>query len=112
MAKTFVQNGDYLNFVVPAGGLSSGQPFLLGNLFAISSNTYAAGEIGVAVLVGVHELDKAAVDITAWQPAYWDDTAKKVTNVVGSNKKIGLFIEAAAAGVAKAKVRLDGIGVT
>lgn len=64
----------------------------------------AAGEM----VYQADEIDvpKAAVTIAAGETAYWDNAAGLFTNVVGTNTKCGMFLEAAASGDAAARMEL------
>lgn len=103
--KNFVQPGVNLDCIAPYT-LTSGQGFLDGIEFAVASNDAASGEPVVGVTQGVFTLPKAAVAITRKTLAYWDNTAKLVTNVSTSNTKIGIFQAAALSGDATVNVKL------
>jgi predicted RecA/RadA family phage recombinase len=98
--KNYVQPGKTVSFVA-AAAIESGVGFLLGaDLFGVSCGKYAIGETGEAAIEGVFTLPKAAVVTTAFAAAYWDNTAKLVTNVSSGNKLIGAFTEGTASGIA------------
>ena len=103
--KNFVQPGDNLDVVAPYA-VTSGQGLLDGVEFSVASTDIANGAAGIGVTRGVFDLAKAAVAITRKTTAYWDNTARVVTNVVSTNTKIGYFVQAAASGDATARVKL------
>ena len=77
--KTFIQNGDVITVTAPAGGVTSGQAVLVGNLFGVAATTAAEGESVEIATVGVYELPKlASAVIGAGVRVAWDDTAKEV----------------------------------
>lgn len=53
------------------------------------------------------EAPKAAVDVVSGETIYWDNTAKAMTNVVGSNTMCGIALEDAASGVGLIVMELD-----
>lgn len=98
--KNFVQPGKTLSFVA-AADIASGAGILLGTLLGVSAGDYKNGETGEAVVEGVFKLKKAAVTNNLWATAYWDDTAKVITNTSNSNanKAVGVFAEVTGASV-------------
>lgn len=106
MPNNFVQPGKALDFVVPTGGVTSGQGLLIGNVFGVVSNTEVAGEVSVINTKGVWSLAKAAVAITAWEKLYWDNKLKVVTNIPAGNHFIGYATKAKLSGDAEAEVVL------
>jgi predicted RecA/RadA family phage recombinase len=73
MATTYIQSGDVLTFVAPAGGVTSGVPVFIAGQFVIPMVTAAAGANFEAMLEGVHKLTKTGSQ--AWlagQKVYWD----------------------------------------
>lgn len=109
--KNFIQEGDAIDFVAPAGGVVSGQGLLLGAAFGVVRHSAAVGVQSILDLEGVFTLPKAATVTPApGAVLYWDDTAKAVTTTVGTNVKIGVHTGLVAAGAADATlpVRLNG----
>lgn len=100
-----VQPGDILELTAPYAR-SAGQGALIGTLFGVAITDLASGESGSFKMKGVFTLPKAAVTITVGEAAYWDDTAKAVTDVSTSTTLIGAFTSAAASGVATVNVRI------
>lgn len=91
--------------------MTSGQGVLVGNLFGVVAKT-AAESVEIAT-IGVYELPKlASAVIAAGDPVAWDNTAKEVNEPDTGRYPIGIAIEAAGNGVAKVRVRLDGVATT
>lgn len=109
--KNFVQDGNVLTFIAPAGGVVSGDGVVNGALFGIAAYTALAGQEVEANLVGVFALPKAAGALTLGQKVYWDSAAKAVTGTATGNRWIGAVARAAAAGDATVRVRLDGTSI-
>lgn len=108
--RNFVQPGNTITAITPIGGVTSGAPVLIGSLFGVASTTQAAGEDVELATVGVYDLPKAAVVVAAGDVAFYDATAGAVTtdDDTGANKRIGVFIAAAADSATIGRVRLDG----
>jgi predicted RecA/RadA family phage recombinase len=103
--KNFVQPGVNVDVVAPYA-VTSGQGLLDGVEFSVASTDIANGAAGTGVTEGVFDLAKAAVAITRKTIAYWDNTARLVTNVSSGNTKIGIFQKAALSGDATARVKV------
>lgn len=108
--KGFVQAGDTITVTAPAAVLS-GRGVLLGSLFGIAISDAASGAQVTIYTEGI--VDMLKVDSQAWtvgQLIYWDAAAGAATNVVGTNKLIGVAILAvgSGAGLTTGRVRLSG----
>lgn len=91
MATNFIAPDDPLTLPAPAGGVVSGTAYKIGDSFGIAGNSAAAGENFPLHRAGVWLLPKAtAVNWLVGVKLYWDDAAKKVTNVSASNTLIGV----------------------
>lgn len=109
MAKTFVQEGDDLEFTAPAGGVVSGTGVKIGDGFVVAEVTAAATEKFNGRRTGV--VEHAKVSAQAWtegQQINWDNTAKLMTTVTTGNFKVGYAAAAAANPSATGKVVLHG----
>lgn len=81
---------------------TKGNPELVGGVLVHPFDAYAAGADQVLVYKAQQVLvtasganaDLASVNFTLLQKVYWDDTAKKVTNVLTGNTLIGRALEA------------------
>ena len=108
--KNFIQPGDRLDLIAPAGGVTSGAGYLIGALFVVAQHTALDGAPFVGVTVGVFGLPKKANDVvTQLAAVYWDAAAKNVTITAAGNTKIGVATKAADAAAATVAVRLNGI---
>jgi predicted RecA/RadA family phage recombinase len=94
----------------PAGGVTSGQGVLVGNLFGVAATTAADGDNVEIATVGVYEPPKlVSAVIAAGARVAWDDTAKQVVLPGTGMAPIGIATLAAGNGAATARVRLDGV---
>ncbi len=107
--RNYVQPGDTVDLTAPAGGVVSGQGYVIGALFVIAAISAAAGAKFSAKVTGVADLPKAAsVTPAEGAIAYWNNTAKTVTGTSATGLfPIGVFVAAPAAGDATARVRLS-----
>lgn len=96
--KNFIQTGDTLTLPAPYA-VTSGAGAKIGGIFGVAQ---AAAAISVAVAFvtrGVFDLPKPGSQAwTLGASIYWDDAAKNVTTVVGSNKLIGYAVTAVGSG--------------
>ena len=82
---------------------------LIGALFGIAESAAAIGEPLVLVMNGIYDLTKTASQAwTVGQLIYWDVATSRVTNVVGTNKLVGVAVLAVGAGAGEivGRVRL------
>lgn len=82
MATNTQQRGQNVPFVAPAGGVSSGDPVLIGTSLLIASEDVAATKTGTGYSEGVFK-DIAAITGTAFgnlDPLYWNDTDGNLTD--------------------------------
>ena len=77
--KNQVQNGDALNVTAPSGGFTSGNGYLIENIFGVAGFSCSAGAAGVLWLVGVYSLTKLSAQ--AWNVG--DD------DLLGSGQQLG-----------------------
>lgn len=105
MAKTFVQEGDTLEFTAPVGGVVSGRGYLIGDTFVVAVADAAAGQLFNGRTRGVFSLPKAAA-VTPAQGVklYWIAGSGTVTNSASGNVLIGTHAGAAAAGAGDATI--------
>ena len=108
--KNFLQPGRALAVVTPSGGLVSGQAVLIGNLFGVAAYSAAATAEVEIVVEGVFTLPKAgSISFAQGDKVYWDKTAFDCTSTVGSNKWVGVAIDALGTSSATTvNVRLNG----
>lgn len=109
--KNFIQQGNMISVTAPAGGVTSGQGVLAGNLFGIAAKTAAESENVEIATIGVYDLPKAPSAVIAFGARVsWDDTAKQIVLPATGMYPVGTAILAAGNGVTTARVRLDGVG--
>lgn len=117
--KNYKSEGSYISFTAPNGGVESGKPVIIGDLFVIPTYSAAANYECEGATVGVFELAKLSTDKpTQFAPAYWDDAESLVTTSAGgigegavANKQIGVFMDALGSGTDVADVRLNGVSI-
>lgn len=107
--KNFVQPGEMLLLTMPVA-VSSGDPVMVGSIFAVAATDGAIGADVVCAVTGVFELPKAAGVVAQGAPMFWDAAAKKLTtdDDEGDNPRVGAAIKAALSGAAIVAVRLNG----
>ena len=105
--RNFIQPGKVLTAVAGAGGVRSGELQVVGSIFGIAATSAAQGEEYELAVGEVYEQPKAAGAAAMGAPAFWDATNRVVTATAGSNLRIGVFAQAAAAAAGIAVVRLN-----
>jgi predicted RecA/RadA family phage recombinase len=106
--KNFIGVGSRVTLTA-AAVTTSGQAVLIGSLFGIAENAAAIGDPLVLMLNGIYDLPKTASQAwTVGQLIYWDVATSRVTNVVATNKLIGVAVLAVGAGAGEiiGRVRL------
>ena len=103
-----IQIGSQINYTNSGETKIAGRDIVpLTNLCGIAQADIAAGETGVLILSGVHEVPAiATAAFTVGQLVYWDATNKKATNVATSNTALGFVTEPKASAGAAARVRI------
>jgi len=110
--KTFVQEGDVLEFTAPGGGVTAGTGVKIGDILVIALDTAAAGVTFRGRRTGV--VDHAKLSAQAWtegQQVNWDDTNKRFTTVTTGNFKAGVAAAVAANPSATGRVVLAGVNL-
>lgn len=103
--RNFIEVGDVLSVVAPAGGFTSGVPVVIGSLLGVAQTTVPAGSTGAVKIGGVFELPKASTEVwTVGTAIYWTGTA--ATSTSGSTL-IGYASEPAANPSSVGRVRLN-----
>jgi predicted RecA/RadA family phage recombinase len=106
--RNYIQPGNTLSLTAPYA-VSSGDGFLVGNIFAVAACDADNGAPVEGTTVGVFDLDKVSAQAwTAGAAIYWDNTAKLCTTTVSTNTLIGAAVEAAANPSSTGRVRLNG----
>jgi len=87
--KNFVSEGKTLE-LAHTSAVTSGEPILIGTVLGVALQAYDADQEGVFVMEGVFTLPAVSASVIAVGGAcYWDDTAKKITATVSTNKLVG-----------------------
>jgi len=88
--------GDQISYTPSGADVAAGDVIVVGDLVGVAKTDIADGVEGILDLVGEFEVLMAAVTIVAGTKAYWDAANDVVTNVAGSLKQMGYFMEAKA----------------
>jgi len=112
--KNFVQPGNVLDLVAPAGGVVSGMPVVIGSIFAVPQVDAMDGDVFAGVVEGVVLLPKAATIAPAQgTPMFWDAVALSATSTSAAGLyPIGVCTAQASAADIEVMVRLNGVAVT
>jgi predicted RecA/RadA family phage recombinase len=106
--QNFIQKGDNLTVLAPYA-LAAGQGALVGAIFGIATSAAAIGAEVVLVREGV--FSHAKVSAQAWavgDKIYWDNAARNLTTMVGTNTLVGVATAIAVNPTATGEVLLDG----
>ena len=108
--QNYIQNGQVITVAAPAGGVTSGEGLIVGNIFGVAAYSAAEGDPLELATTGVYKLPKAtAAVLTVGARVAWDNTAKNI-NVPGTGRfPVGIATEASGNGVTGVAVRLDGV---
>lgn len=95
MQARFVRGEDVLMMnYTPSGAIAVGEVKAVNDILGICHRPIADGELGaLAISGGTYECTGDAV-IAAGVHVYWDDSANKVTETIGSNKYFGKTVSA------------------
>lgn len=108
--RNYIQPGHAIALLAPYE-VVSGDGLLVGSIFGVASHDAASGAEVEAQLTGVLDLAKAASQAwTAGARVYWDNTARRVTNVASGNTPVGVAVLAVGGGADETvgRVRLNG----
>lgn len=107
--NNFLQKGYSVDLPAPYA-VKSGEGMLVGALFAVASKDALVDEVIAGATKGVFALKALnTAAATFGEKAYWDNTARQVTDVATDNTLIGCFIEPKTSGQLVAAIRLNGI---
>lgn len=110
--KNFYDKGEKIDYVVTGAAIASGDVRLFGDTIGVAGISGAIGETVPMSLCGTYTIQKTTGE--AWnqgQKLYWNDTTKKATTTVGTNKVLGVAAVAALAADTEGLVRLNGVSV-
>jgi predicted RecA/RadA family phage recombinase len=108
--RTYVQPGHVVTLLAPYD-VASGDGLLVGSIFGVASGDALSGTEVETQLTGVVDLAKVASQSwTAGARVYWDNTARRVTNVASGNTLVGVAVLAVGSGAEEVvgRVRLNG----
>lgn len=109
MSQNSVQIGRFPNFTAPAGGVVSGNAYLIGALLVVATVTAAVGVSFAGEVGGVHNLPKTTGEAwTEGQILYWDGATGKLTTTAGALKIVGCAMAVTASGATFGDARLNG----
>lgn len=105
--KNFVQEGNALDLVAPAGGVTAGKPVKIGDLIVVPSTDAAEGETFAGWTEGVYEVDTdTGASWAQGEKVYLLADGSAFTKTATSNTKAGVTIAAKASGATRSSVRL------
>ena len=108
--RNYIQPGHAITLAAPYD-VVSGAGLLVGSIFGVASHDALSGAEVETQLTGVIDLAKVASQAwTAGAKVYWDNTARRVTNVASGNTLVGVAVLAVGAGADEivGRVRLNG----
>ena len=108
--RNYIQPGHAITLAAPYD-VVSGAGLLVGSIFGVAAGDALSGAEVETQLTGVIDLAKVASQAwTAGAKVYWDNTAKRVTNVASGNTLVGVAVIAVGSGADEVvgRVRLNG----
>lgn len=109
--KTFIQHGDCLTVLAPAGGTISGELYKVGAIVGVAATTELVGAPVVLKLDGVFGLTKTSAQ--AWAVGdllFMNTTTRALTNVSATGLVlVGMATEVAANPSTTGACRLNGV---
>lgn len=105
--KNYLRPGGTIPTTAPTGGVSSGDPFLIGDVVGVAAVDAEQGADLEAHIEGVFTLPKASADVIGQGDVlYWDDAAGNFTTTATDNTKAGIAFRAAGNGATSMDVKL------
>jgi predicted RecA/RadA family phage recombinase len=110
MAKNFVQAGEAITCVAPAGGVVAGTVYLLGGLIVVAATSAAVGESFEGHTGGVWDFtNKTLANTPAFGArAYLTAAGTEITTTLAGNTLIGVFLSSGGGASGLCRVRLNG----
>ena len=102
--------GDCKIDYTPSSAVAVGDVVVLNDMFCVAERPIAANVKGALSTEGGYVLPKASGAIGQGAIVYWDATNNVITTTVGSNKRAGNAIEAAASADVLVKVAINYLG--
>jgi len=115
MATNVVQEGEFLGFTAPTGGVTAGVPVLIGGLFVIPTSSATVGVVFQGATDDVWNLTKNAGETwTEGEGVYWDVANLRGTTDSSAGLPIGVAADTggAASAAVLAAVRLNGTSLS
>lgn len=108
--KNFIQDDELIEVNAPAGGVTSGDGVLVGNLFGVAVTTAPTGAKVNLLTEGVVRLPKRlSATFASCGAVSWDIAAKRCDAPSSGLAPIGVATEAAGSGSPFVTVRMDGV---
>ncbi|MCI2105411.1 MAG: DUF2190 family protein [Intestinimonas sp.] len=107
MNAKYWQKGETLDYT-PTTAVENGAVVNLATRIGIAGSDIAADETGQVHVVGVFEMDKAAVAVTMGAAVYYDAANDNITTTATDNTPAGYAVEAAAEADTTVLVKLLG----
>lgn len=105
--KNYLQKGDNLDLIAPAGGVVSGLGYVLGSILVFAMATKAAGETFAGVNEGVIKAAKLTTDVMAvGAKVNYNNTTKEFQIATSDLDASAIVVEAAGNGDTEVKVKL------
>lgn len=109
--KTFIQPGDCITVIAPAGGTVSGELYKVGGIIGVAATTEVAGAQVVLKTTGVFDLTK--ISAQAWAIGdllFMNTTSRALTNVSATGLVlVGVATEVEPNPSASGACRLNGV---
>ena len=106
--KNELQIGDDRVEITAPYARSAGQGVLVGSLFVICTTDAASGEVVAIRTSGAFSVTANTTDTTTVGALlYWDDTNKRLTTTVGTNKLVGVALNAKTNGQTVVSIKLN-----
>lgn len=96
--KNYVQEGNALNYTVPAAGVTSGELVLIESIVGVSASTAVEDEVVAVAVKGVYSVPKVAGAIAQGEAVYFLDGS--VTTATQGGSPFGDLVKAGVAAAA------------
>lgn len=110
MADNFFAPGHSVDIIAPSGGVTSGVPVVLGQMFGVAAANAVSGANAVIVTGGIWTIAKlsgASTSFAVGANVHWDATNSQSTVSATSNTKLGVAVVAAANADTSVRVRFN-----
>lgn len=108
--KNFIQPGNQLDLIAPAGGVVSGVGYLIASILAFAVATKSATETFAGVVEGVVDAPKLTTDVVAaGTKLHWNNTNKEFQLATSDLDDAATAVEAQGNGDTSIKVKLTPV---